>query len=316
MLRPVLAIVVLAALGAVSLIGAAPAPAAYPGANGELVFTSTQDGGARHIFVTNGAGGIRDLTGVHASTQETQPEFSPSGTKIAFTRGVADSMNTQIFVMNANGTNRVALTHTSNGNGDPTWSPDGNHIAFVSDRAGGQGDIYVMNADGTHVRRLTHDTWSESDLAWSPSGRIAFVRVRPGGGDEDIWSIKPDGTGLVNLSHDSANDDVQPDWSPNGKQIVYAGPFHPTGSVGGDLWIMNANGTNQHPLQHESNGYSDGTFPAWSPNGQTIAFVANNGTGHPGVWKVPATGGQNIQVVNNNGGGNPLDQEVDWQPVP
>jgi hypothetical protein len=34
------------------------------------------------------------------------------------------------------------------------------------------------------------------------------------------------------------------------------------------------------------------------------------------VWKVPATGGQNIQVVNNNGGGNPLDQEVDWQPVP
>jgi Tol biopolymer transport system component len=147
MLRPVLAIVVLAALGAVSLIGAAPAPAAYPGANGELVFTSTQDGGARHIFVTNGAGGIRDLTGVHASTQETQPEFSPSGTKIAFTRGVADSMNTQIFVMNANGTNRVALTHTSNGNGDPTWSPDGNHIAFVSDRAGGQGDIYARHVE-------------------------------------------------------------------------------------------------------------------------------------------------------------------------
>jgi Tol biopolymer transport system component len=314
--RSVLATLVLVAFGAVALIGAASAPAAYPGGNGKLLFTSTQDGGSRHIFVTNGVGGITDLSGVHSAAEETQPEFSPNGARIAFTRGAQGSLNTQVVVMSANGANRVALTHTPNGNGDPTWSPDGQHIAFVSDRAGVPGDIYVMNADGTHVRRLTHDAWAESDLAWSPSGRIAFVRVRPGGGDRDIWSIKPDGTGLVDLTRDSTNAEVQPDWSPNGKQIVYSGPFHPTGSVGSDLWIMNANGTNQHPLQHESNGYSDGSFPAWSPNGQTIAFVANNGTGHPGVWKVPATGGENIQVVDNNGGGNPLDQEVDWQPVP
>ncbi len=316
MLRPVLAALVLAALGAVALIGPAAAPAAYPGANGRLVFTSTQDGGARHIFVTNGAGGIRDLTGVNSKADDVQPEFSPDGTKIVFTRLNSGIGNSEIFVMNADGSNRHPLTKTPTGNFDPTWSPDGKRIAFDSQRDRSQGDVYVMNADGSHVHRITNDLWSESDLAWSPTGRIALVRMKPGGGDRDIWSIKSDGTGLLNLTNDSINDDVQPDWSPDGKHIVYAGPHHPSGSVGGDLWTMNANGTNQQPLQHESNGYSDGSFPAWSPNGQTIAFVANNGTGHPGVWKVPASGGQNIQVVDNNQNGNPLDQEVDWQRVP
>lgn len=314
MLRKSLLATALAAAAALA-IAAAPASAAYPGANGNLLFTSTQDG-ARHIFVKTMTG-IRDLTGVNSAAAETQPEFSPNGKRIVFTRLTSGLPNTEIFVMSAGGRNRTALTHTATGNGDATWSPDGRHIAFVSDRANVAGEIYVMNADGTHVRRITHNTAAESDLVWSPTGgRIAFVREPAGGGDREIYSIKTDGSGLVNLTHDPSNDDLQPDYSPSGYQIVYSGPFHPSGSVGGDLWIMNANGTNQHPLQHESNGYSDGAFPAWSPNGKTIAFVANNGTGHPGVWKVPATGGQNIQVVDNNSGGNSLDQEVDWQPRP
>jgi TolB protein len=315
MFRPVLGALVTAAVGALTLVGAAPALAAYPGGNGNLVFTSTQDGGARHIFVQT-ALGIRDLTGVNSAAVEHQPEFSPSGGKIVFTRQAPGTQNTQVFVMNANGTNRQALTHTPTGNGDATWSPDGKHIAFVSQRNGIPGDIYIMNADGTNVHRVTHDAASESDLVWSPTGRIAFVRAPAGGGDRDIFTIRPNGTGLVNLTRDPSHDEVQPDYSPNGSQIVYGGTAHPAGSVGGDLWIMNANGSNVHPLQHETNGYSDGSYPAWSPNGKTIAFVANNGTGHPGVWKVPATGGMNLQVVNNNQNGNPVDEEVDWQPLP
>jgi Tol biopolymer transport system component len=315
MLRLVSAASLVAALGALSLIGAAPAPAAYPGANGKLVFTSTQDGGVRHIFVTTNTG-IQDLTGPKSAAAETQPEFSPDGNKIVFTRLTNSLPNTEVFVMSANGTGRTELTHTTQGNSDATWSPNGKRIAFVSERNGVPGDIYTMSANGTNVQRVTHNTATETDLNWSPTGRIAFVHEPPGGGDRDIYSIKPDGTGVENLTHDTANDEVQPDYSPDGSKIVYAGPHHPSGSVGGDLWIMNANGTNVHPLDHESNGYSDGSYPAWSPNGQMIAFAANNGTGHPGVWKVPAVGGNNFEVVTNDQNGNPYDEEVDWQPRP
>lgn len=80
---------------------------------------------------------------------------------------------------------------------------------------------------------------------------------------------------------------------------------------------MSATGGDVRPLDHESNGYSDGAYPAWSPDGRTIAFAANNGTGYFHVWTTPAGGGDNTEAVTNLvAGGNPVDQEIDWQPEP
>jgi WD40-like Beta Propeller Repeat len=99
--------------------------------------------------------------------------------------------------------------------------------------------------------------------------------------------------------------------------LAYAGPGHPHGSVGGDLWIVNADGSGRRALEHETNGYSDGAYPAWSPDGTTIAFTANDGTGYYHVWSVPVGGGENTELVANRvTGGNPVDQEVDWQAGP
>jgi WD40-like Beta Propeller Repeat len=283
---------------------------AYPGPNGRIAFTSTQDGGARHVFVTT-SGGAVDLTGARSTAAETQPKFSPDGNEIALVR------DGQIVVMAADGGGRTQLTRTRTGNGDPTWSPDGRSIAFVSLRDGSP-NVFVMRADGTGVHQVTHDATGKSELAWSPAGaRIAFVRVPVGGGDREIYSVATDGTGLRDLSSDPAAYDVDPAWSPDGTMLAYAGPGHPHGSVGGDLWVMNADGSGRRPLEHERNGYSDGAYPAWSPDGTTIAFTANDGTGYYHVWSVPAAGGENTElVVNRVAGGNPVDQEVDWQAGP
>lgn len=303
-------------LSAAALVSPAAAQAAYPGANGMVAFTSTQDG-ARHIFIQR-SGHLLDLTGVSSSAAETQPKFSPDGREILFTRGGPGLPNTEIFVMSAQGTGWVQLTHTPTGNSDATWSPDGTRIAFVSARNHEIPQIFVMRSDGTDVRQITHDTSGKSQLAWSPTGSaIAFVRVPAGGGDRDIYSIRPDGSGLTNLTRDPTNYDVEPAWSPDGTRIAYSGPFHAKGSVGGDLWIMDSGGAHRHELDHENNGYSDGAFPAWSPDGTTIAFAANNGSGYYHVWSVPAAGGQNAELVTNAiPGGNPGDEEVDWQPGP
>ncbi len=304
---------VLLVAGATALV--APAASAYPGTNGALAFTSTENG-ARHIFVTT-AGGITDLTGTSSSATETQPKFSPDGREIVFTRSAPGLPNSEIFVMGAGGGQRTRLTDTSAGNSDPTWSPNGTQIAFVSLRSGGVPQIFIMRSDGTDIRQITHDRAGKAQLAWSPTGnRIAFVRAPVSGGDREIYSINTNGSGMVDLTNDRSSFDVEPAWSPDGTQIVYSGPFQPGNSVGQDLWIMNANGTNKHALTHEDNGYSDGAYPAWSPDGTMIAFVANNGTGYYHVWEVSANGGQNVEVVKNNGAGNPVDEEVDWRALP
>lgn len=291
------------------------ASAAYPGANGAVVFVSFQTGHS-HIYIT-ASGGIRDLTGAHSTALDAGPKFSPNGRMIAFTRiNHGHLPSSEIFVMSPTGSKLKRLTDTPLGNSDPTWSPDGSQIAFVSYRSGNVPNIFIMRADGTHVRQITHDNSSKSQLAWSPKGdRIAFAREILNHGLADIWTVKTNGSHLVDLTNDPRTSDGYPSYSPDGKHIVYAGGLHPRGSVGGDLWIMNANGSGSHPLQHEDNGYSDGNYPAWSPDGKKIAFGANNGSGYFHLWVVPAGGGQNSELVTNRvPGGNPVDQQVDWQP--
>jgi Tol biopolymer transport system component len=305
-------------LSAVVLAIPGTALAAYPGTNGPVAFTSTEDGGARHIFVTS-SGGISDLTGASATAwTQVQPRFSPDGREILFTNYGPGLPNTEIWVMGADGQQPTALTATGTGNSDATWSPDGRQIAFVSVRNNDGPNIYVMNTDGTGLHEITHDATGKSELAWSPTGNvIAFVRSPVGGGDREIYSIGVNGSGLTDLSNDPTSDDIEPAWSPAGTQIVYSGPRQPNESVGGDLWVMNADGSGKRALVHENNSYSDGAYPAWSPDGSTIAFTGDNGSGYYHVWSVAAAGGSNSDLVANKlADSNPDDQDTDWGRMP
>jgi Tol biopolymer transport system component len=64
--------------------------------------------------------------------------------------------NTQIYVMDADGSNQTRLTSNSDIDWAPAWSPDGSKIAFTSTPGrDGKWEIYVMDADGSNQTRLT-----------------------------------------------------------------------------------------------------------------------------------------------------------------
>jgi dipeptidyl aminopeptidase/acylaminoacyl peptidase len=93
------------------------------------------------------------------------PEWSPDGTKIAFSAwrdGISD-----IYTMNADGSNLTNITNSPTEESEPTWSPDGTKIAFTSSRDGNP-EIYTMDADGSNQIRLTNNTANDRSPTWQP----------------------------------------------------------------------------------------------------------------------------------------------------
>jgi Tol biopolymer transport system component len=140
---------------------------------------------------------------VAACGRTSSQEFALPSTRIAFVSNREG--NTDIYVMNADGSQQTRLTNNPANDTDPTWSPDGQRIAFVSDRDGIE-NIYMMNADGTHQVRLTNNPLNTSgDYAptWSPDGRhIAFVSNRAG--RYDIYMMNTDGSHQTRLTNKTA----------------------------------------------------------------------------------------------------------------
>jgi uncharacterized repeat protein (TIGR01451 family) len=281
---------------AVTLASSGPAGAAYPGSNGKIAFAG-YSAGDYNIWVMNSDGSNR--TYLTSSTDwETDPAFSPDGSKIAYTRGETTGAN-DIWVMNANGAGQTNLTPGNGQDDNAAWSPDGSKIAYESHRSGNW-EVWVMNADGSGQTNLTQHPGEDGEPSWSPDGsKIAFSTYRDS--NNEIYVMNADGSGQTNLTQNPAIE-FGPDWSPDGSKIAY-GTGHPH-----QIHVMNADGSGQTNLSQ--NSYTD-QGPSWSPDGSKIAFTS---------WR---DGNGEIYVMNADGSAqNNLTQLVDedagpsWQTLP
>ena len=112
-------------------------------------------------------------TNISNDQMDNYPSWSPDGSKIAFCsqrfsfNNDIFSTNIDLYVMNADGSNRTNITNNPESVNSPSWSPDGSQIAFSS-YIDGNSEIYVISADGSNQTNLTNDLEYDGMPSWSP----------------------------------------------------------------------------------------------------------------------------------------------------
>ena len=124
------------------------------------------------------------------TTSASDPAFSPDGSRIAFVS--QRDGNSEIYVMNADGTGSTRITNDPQPDGRPVFTADGQSLVFHSARTAGKQQIWLVNVDGSGLTQLTRDSVNSSPTV-SPEGQtIAYVSLR--NKDADIWLMARDGS--------------------------------------------------------------------------------------------------------------------------
>jgi Tol biopolymer transport system component len=219
-----------------------------------------------------------DGTGLLQLTSDgmnSEPAWAPDGARIAFVHGQGGSSD--IYVMNADGSNVVRRTFDGRFNSSPAWSPDGTRIAFSSARDG-QFRIHVMRVDEDwwNPAPLGFDRGNNAHPAWSPDGsRVAFVSDWAAFDFlSELYVMNTDGSDVrLLLSSPFHTFYWQPAWSPDGGTIAltvcsgFWGCF-PDSNAQDTVTLVNADGSGLRSIA----GAGGLARPSWSPDGMRIAF--------------------------------------------
>ena len=256
-----------------------------------------------------GSDTARQLTS--GSGYDYQPDWSPDGRSVVFTRYAHDAIELQLLDL-ASG-DVTSLTNNQAVNLEPRWSPDGTRIAFVSSVYNRRWHILVLSREAAkdllfgEPVRLTEDNDSKLPRyyysrwdhyispAWSPDGSEIMLVSNRGHihGSGGFWRMaaKP-GAPMRELRYEETTWKARPDWSPDGKRVVYSSYL---GRQWNQLWLMTSEGGDPFPLTY---GEFDATAPRWSRDGKRIAYIANDSSpegqsdGGTSLWLIDVSGGR------------------------
>jgi Tol biopolymer transport system component len=229
---------------------------------------------------------------------DTDPEYSPDGSKIVFCSNRLNFAAKDLWIMNADGSGQHPLLTDPGDEKEPTWSPDGEWIAYCSDRDVSW-DIWKIRSSGGTPVKITMHPEEDSYPTWSPDGQtIYFSSLRTG--NREIFSIPANGGPVTQLT-DHPEWDEYPDCSPSGDYLVWWSNRYSMR----DVLIMSVHDLTPEVLVGEPEMED---FPNWSYDGKYVVYVL-----------MESPGGQNadlmiIDVQTKNITRITDDPEQDWWP--
>jgi len=196
------------------------------------------------------------------------PQISPDGSKIVYTRAgfdiMADGSRSALWMVNVDGTDHRSLASGPVSYSSPRWSPDGSKLAYVSSEDG-RAQIYLRWMDTGQGTKLTNLTRSPDGLSWSPDGQwIAFSMFVPyddGTLSAETMPAPPEGA----------------DWGP-AIEVIDQLQYRADGSgyldEGYDhLFVIPVEGGT--PRQVSSGNFDHGGTPLWSRDGASLIISMN-----------------------------------------
>ncbi len=199
-------------------------------ATAKIVFTSNRGGGNSIYVMDDDGSNVQRLTFAKIpGMPEIGPTWSPDGKHIAFVRqtakgGIGQNQQSNLFLINRDGSNEQQLTNHPSLNSLFTWAPDGHRIAFASNRKG-RLDLYVIDILTQELQQLTHNKAARSWAAgpsWSPNGKyIAYRQALPPRGLTTIYVMRSNGTAPHPLVPGDEWYRYAPCWSSDSKSVLY-----------------------------------------------------------------------------------------------
>jgi TolB protein len=243
------------------------------------------------------------------------PVWSPDSSKIAYILydrsskqsyfKLHDITNSEINLISSQAVNLV---------GTYCWTADQKYLVWGDHQTdGSEMDVFRMELATGKIMDLTEQSkvW-DAFPSCSPVGdQIAFVSDRKGSGKEEdnIWVMDSQGKNLKRLTNTPWWENVFPGWSPDGTEIAFfrysysgEGEYGPAG-----LWAVKSDGSGERLVTEIKNfvGSVLGA-PAWSPDGQYIAYSA--GRDEATIYIVTASEGEPVWSSELPGENN----EISW----
>jgi serine/threonine protein kinase len=229
------------------------------------------------------------------NSSDRQPSYAPDGKSVLFTSN--RSGNLDLWMIAGGGAVR-RITDDGAEDWDPAFTPDGKKVVWSSGRSGNL-EIWIANADGSDAKQISHDGSDAENPTGTPDGWIIYCSFNPK--KAGIWKVRQDGTQATHVVQARTS---LPEVSPDGKYVSYLYEARtPRAAVrvarvsdGQDVGI-----SIPIPVIRRTSAILGRT--RWTPDGKSIAFLAQNEDGVNGVWVQDFAPGRDTSATRRRLGG-------------